>query len=325
MVRKRLKYYRRLVGSYLGKGSSQLTFWWERPEVHPDITPDALGPYYMTFRDKAGYGGPFDDAGVPLLDYHGSIGPQYNPIAIAQYGLAHINRYVETKEARHRDAFLAQADWLVENLRPNQHGAMMWMHDFDWEYREGLKAPWYSGLAQGQGISCLVRAHQVTDQDNYLEAAEHAFEALRRPIDEGGTCFVDERGDIWIEEYIVDPPSHILNGYLWALWGVHDLALATGAKQARDLFDEGSQTILKNLHVFDTGWWSLYDAPDGRLRNPASPFYHKLHITQLRVMHRLTGDPEFEATAQRWEAYQERFLNRKVAFANKVLFKLLRY
>ena len=50
----------------------------------------------MRFQGKAAYAGPFDSAGVPLLDYRGDIGRQHNPIAIAQYGLARFNRWCST-------------------------------------------------------------------------------------------------------------------------------------------------------------------------------------------------------------------------------------
>ena len=35
---------------------------------------DIKGPYYMTFRDKADYGGPKDKDGVILFDYYFDIG-----------------------------------------------------------------------------------------------------------------------------------------------------------------------------------------------------------------------------------------------------------
>ena len=41
----------------------------------------------------------YDGAGVPMLDYHGAIGLQYNPIAIAQWGLGNYNRFCETGDA----------------------------------------------------------------------------------------------------------------------------------------------------------------------------------------------------------------------------------
>ncbi len=112
----------------------------------------------------------------------------------------------------------------------------MWNHDFDWEYRSPLRAPWYSGLAQGQGISLLVRAHKTTGEPVYIDAAERAFGSLLKSTEEGGVMFTDERGDLWIEEYIVSPPTHILNGFIWAAWGVNDYFLATKNAAARELF-----------------------------------------------------------------------------------------
>lgn len=321
----RIRYYRRVTASYLGRGASQLSFWWERPQAHAGAPVDELGAYYMTFADKARYAGPFDGDGTPLLHYHGAIGAQYNPIAIAQYGLARYNAFLETGDDADRAAFLRQADWLVRNLRANEHGARVWMHDFDWEYRSGLRAPWYSGLAQGQGLSCLARASRLTGDQRYMDAARDAFDALARDIREGGTCHWDADGNVWIEEYLVDPPSHILNGFMWALWGVHDHALLTGDARARDLFRDGARTIVENLDLFDTGWWSLYDSPEGRLLNPASPFYHSLHVVQLNVMHRLTGHDAFRARASKWDAYQRGSVNRTRALAHKVVFKALKY
>ncbi|MGC2245207.1 MAG: hypothetical protein WA609_01270, partial [Terriglobales bacterium] len=85
----RLQYYRRVLPAYFGSGGSQLTFWHETPEINPraHIAAQAksrpLGPYYMSFREKADYSGPHDANGIPMLDYRGAIGLQYNPIAIA--------------------------------------------------------------------------------------------------------------------------------------------------------------------------------------------------------------------------------------------------
>ena len=37
----------------------------------------------MLFESKANYNGHYDNNGIPLLNYHGDIGLQYNPIAIS--------------------------------------------------------------------------------------------------------------------------------------------------------------------------------------------------------------------------------------------------
>jgi len=54
----------------------------------------------------------------------------------------------------------------------------------------------------------------------------------------------------------------------------------------------------------------------------ASPFYHRLHIAQLRVMHRMTGDVTFARVADRWESYTFSPSKRTRALCYKAAFKL---
>jgi hypothetical protein len=201
----------------------------------------------------------------------------------------------------------------------------VWNHQFDWEYRNTLKAPWYSGLAQGQGVSLLLRAHAHASDKKYLQAAERAFVPLTRLITGGGVLFEDQEKNLWIEEYLVDPPTHILNGFIWALWGVFDYWLAREDAAARDVFDRSVATLLHNLAKYDTGYWSLYEQSGTRLKMLASPFYHRLHVVQLRVMALLTGNQLFNQVASRWERYTQSGANRTRALLEKSVFKLLYY
>lgn len=321
----RLGYYRRICSAYLLGGKSHLTFWHERPTENSNASVDQLGEYYMLFAEKADYRGSFDASGIPQLDYHGHIGLQYNPIAIAQFGLGNYNLWRRTGDAERRNKFFVIADWLASHLEPNAHGLPVWNHHFDWEYRDTLKAPWYSGLAQGQGISVLVRAHKESGEWRYLDAAQQAFASFQRAIDEGGVAFTDESGDLWFEEYIVSPPTHILNGFIWSLWGVYDYFLATQDLTAEKLFCHGVRTLLHNLDRYDLGFWSLYEQSGTRLPMIASQFYHRLHIVQLRVMHRLTGEEAFARVAGRWEDYAKSRAKRTRALCYKSAFKLCYY
>src|SRR5438270_896684 len=94
----RLQYYRRILAAYLGPGASQLTFWHETPQANPNAAAVKLGEYYMQFLQKADYAGHHDSAGIPMLDYHGQIGLQYNPIAIAQWGLGNYNLFCRSAQ-----------------------------------------------------------------------------------------------------------------------------------------------------------------------------------------------------------------------------------
>ncbi len=322
---KRFQYYRRIAAAYLSPLPSHLDFWHEPPEVNPRATYGRLGEYYMPFARKADYAGAHDGHGIPLLNYRGAIGLQYNPIAIAQYGLGNYNRYCHSGDARRRERFLGAARWLLRTQERNAFGLTVWNHHFDWEYRTPLKAPWYSGLAQGQAISLLVRAYQDDGEPHYLDAARMAFACFLCSPEQGGVTWVDEAGNPWFEEYIASPPTHILNGFIWASWGVYDYFLATSDAAAEALFSRAMDTLENNLQRYDAGFWSLYEQSGTRWRMLASPFYHSLHIVQLRILHRMTGREIFLHFARRWEGYLRDRSKRLRAVVQKSAFKLAYY
>ncbi len=324
-IRSRLHYYRRILSAYLGSGNSQLTFWHDQPAVNPNLKTGELGEYYMPFTEKADYAGAFDSAGIPMLDYRGNIGQQYNPIAIAQWGLGNFNQYCRMKNPQQRTKLLLASDWLCDHLEQNPGGVFVWNHHFDWEYRTPLRAPWYSALAQGQGISLLVRAYRETSNAAYMNAADRAFGSFQKSTDDGGVTFTDQGKDLWFEEYLVTPPTHILNGFIWAAWGVYDYFLTTQNSSAQELFTSAVKTLRDNLEHYDLGFWSLYEQSGTRLPMVASPFYHRLHIVQLRVMHRLTSEVIFGEYADRWENYMSNRANRTRALCYKGVFKLCYY
>ncbi len=326
-VRRRFNYFQRISEAYLTNRNSQLTFWHDDPQPNDNAGVNSLGEYYMPFLGKADYSAHLDANGIPLLDYRGKTGLQYNPIAIAQYGLGNYNAWARAGEGDRLEKFLLAADWLIANLEKNSHGIRVWQHLFDWEYRTALRAPWYSGLAQGQGISVLLRAHKETKNSPYFAAAQSAFQAFTHHVDQGGVLFIDDSGCKWFEEYIVHPatPTHILNGFIWASWGAWDYWLATGDLVALGLFNDAVHTLKLNLSRYDCGFWSLYEQSGTRLPMIASGFYHRLHIAQLKVMHRLTGENIFREYADRWESYTHSPVNRGRSFAQKALFKIVGY
>jgi len=320
-----LSYYRRIFRAYLCRGASHLSFWHDPAELNSNATVHELGEYYMTFAEKAQYAGPHDPQGIPLLNYYGRIGLQHNPIAIAQWGLGNYTLFARNGDAEARSKYIKAADWLCERLERNSHGLHVWNHYFDWEYRQMLRAPWYSGLAQGQAISLLVRAHAETGEAKYLNSAALAFRSFVANVASGGVSFEDQEKNVWFEEYLVSPPTHILNGFIWAAWGVYDYFLATGSREAMGLFGAAVKTLESNLYRYDLGFWSRYELSGTLLPMIASPFYHWLHVTQLRVMHRITSERIFDQYATRWESYARSTSKRGRALCYKGVFKLCYY
>lgn len=273
-----------------------------------------LGDYYLDYAGASedigrGAVGPLDARGVPLADYdvmfrgHPDIdqsrtyGTHYTPVTIAEYGLGLWSRHLAAPDAQLRSRFLAQADWFVSSLRPLP-GFGVWLHEFEFPIYQ-LKSPWVSAMAQGQGISVLLRAFQLTDDARYLDAASSAFGAFGYSIQAGGVAS-RENGEVWLEEYPTSPRTHVLNGFVYALWGVLDFARVTGSDDAHRLWQEGIATLRGNLWRYEIACWSRYDLLS---RQIAVPHYHRLHVRQLEVLASLTGDAVLRAYHQRWQSY----------------------
>ena len=124
------------------------------------------------------------------------------------------------------------------------------------------------------------------------------------------------------EEYPTAPQSHVLNGAIFALWGVRDVSLTTGRRGRRRLHDDLLATLTTTCDRWDTGRWSRYDLFPSPPLNISSSFYHHLHISQLKALHLLYGAPEFGALAGRFEAYEANPLLRGIAFTRKVSYRI---
>ena len=290
---------------------------WDIVKGDVDICP-TLGHYYQDYSGTLTsetlafyYGDDFDANGVPRINYttlfrgHPQVdqtrnyGIHYTPVTIAQYALALWSAYLQTGRDEHARAFLAQSDWLCRNRTFTAAGFSLWLHEFEFPiYR--LTPPWASAMAQGQGISVLVRAYQLTGESSYREEAQRAFGAFQATIQECGVAIVEEDNGLWLEEYPSEPPSHVLNGFIFALWGAFDLFRVTQYMPAYDVWMRGTSTLKRNLSRYERAWWSCYDLAHREL---AARDYHRLHVLQLQVLGELTGESDFTTMADRWESY----------------------
>lgn len=294
--------------------------WWAVAGKGIDFTPQPLGRHI----DPAGLAGYYSELrhktvgtvdGIPV-DGFGE--PNDWVIEVAQAALGFWQRRLEGEDV---DAeFLFLADWLLERRSEESEG-VVWRIDVEVP-KYGKTQGWISAMGQGQAISVLLRAERLTGEDLYGEVARRAFPALRRPVSEGGTqSEVD--GHPVLEEYPADRPCAVLNGWIFALFGVHELAVATGDPEARELFERSAAGLVELLPRYDTGWWSLYSLyPHGR-PDLAKPFYQRLHPNLLEGLALLHPDPRLAAYAQRW---RDQYTHLAVARASldKLLFRLRR-
>lgn len=243
-------------------------------------------------------------------------------VPLAQLGLGHFERYAATEDEQQLAFARAAGDHLVAT-QVREAGAHLggWRHTFPYVHRAPLQPPWLSAMAQGEAASLLTRLATETGDEQYFEAAVLALHPLRVPVQSGGVLG-DLDGMPFPEEYPTTPQSHVLNGAIFALWGVRDVALATADADAERLHDEVLATLRATCTRWDTGRWSRYDLFPNPPQNVSSSFYHHLHISQLKALHILYGAPEFGALADRFEAYEANPLLRGIAFTRKVSYRI---
>lgn len=261
---------------------------------------ERLGPYEESFLHKLAYGGPFDDRGVPLRRLGPPFGDQYAPVDIAQYALGLFERHGIEGRAEDRERFLALARWFADNAVDAAGGAKVWPYRYPLP-KWNAWPPWISGMAQGEAISVLLRAGQMTGESRFGDLAADANRSFGRSVREGGVRATVGPGRWFFEEVAVEPSAHILNGMVYALWGILEFARATGASQAREEFEAGVEALASLLPAYDTGYWSRYS-----LLYPnqvASRFYHELHVRQLTSLHERTGNERLADHARRWSEY----------------------
>jgi heparosan-N-sulfate-glucuronate 5-epimerase len=245
-------------------------------------------------------------------------GPGHLHVGMSQFGLGCYERWLAGEGSQWLEVAIDSGRYLMEIQAPNGS----WEHDSPFPHTFTLRPPWTSGITQGQGASLLVRLYRETGEQAFAEAARRALAPLFIPQAEGGV-----RGELggrpWPEEYPTTPQSHVLNGAIFALWGMRDVGLALGDAEAATGYERGLDSLAANLQRYDTGSWSLYSLYPHPVRNRASSFYHDLVINQLSAMQLVSPRPEFEATRQRWSAYAASRYRRTKAFAYKAAFRLM--
>jgi hypothetical protein len=277
--------------------------------VGSQIDPTGVRGYPIDLRVKA------DSPGWPQADILGSARLH---VGVTQYGLGCYERWLAGEGSVWLEAALGAGRHLASIQEPDGK----WCHDEPFPHTFPLLPPWASGITQGQAASLLVRLHADTGERDLARAAKLALAPLAIPQTEGGLS--GELGGMsWAEEYPTTPQSHVLNGAIFALWGMHDVAFALSDDEAHKQFERGVDSLAANLHRYDTGSWSLYSLFPHPIHNRASSFYHGLHVNQLTAMQQLAPRPEFEWMRQRWAAYAASRYSRATAFAWKAGFRLL--
>ena len=268
----------------------------------------------------------FSEEGIPLTRFNRKPDWQHNPITVCQYGLHHFIRYLKTQDEKSKEIFLIQAEWLANHAEKGIDDSVVWYYRVEVPLYK-ISGPWISGMAQGEAISLMLRAYQLTENKKYLEIAHGAWKCFNIPVAKGGIISYFPDGKPVIEEY--PSPKYltaVLNGFIFGIVGVYEYGKATNDNEANDFYLKLIDSLKHNLERYDCGYWSYYDLkPPLRL---ASKAYHRLHIEQLNVLYEMTGEEIFKIYRDKWRKYLSssqcnlRWLIRKVY--QKLFFPILK-
>ncbi|MGC1381456.1 MAG: D-glucuronyl C5-epimerase family protein [Candidatus Baltobacteraceae bacterium] len=284
-----------------------LTWTHRRPYSVSGLSHPGEGRYFVEWDPGHGVYGedwtdaPFDARGVLLSDPSRA----YHPIRIAQFALHRYGVWLDGGDAVARTDVLAQAAWLRDHQQDGDSPGL-YRFEFPWT-KYGAQAGWTSAMAQGEAISVLLRAHGLEPSQGYADAAQRAAQPFRHDIAHGGVVWRDGP-DVFFEEIANEYAPHVLNGCIFALWGIWELWRTSGDRWLERNVEECADTLRRWLRRFDTGWWTRYSLllSAGDQPHIATLKYHQFHIAQMRVLAEMFDEPAFEHAARRWASYIER-------------------
>ena len=282
------------------------------------VAGDPESGYYNDLRVELGT----DDAAEARrrLQAFVSVRNHANHVTVAQLALGAWQ--MRAVDEAWLEVFADGAAWLANALEDD--GGLPYLFAMPHTYT--INPPWYSAMAQGQAASVFVRAVLSLGDDSYIEAAERAIRPLTT---DDSSIVVNTREGPVLQEYPTEPASHVLNGWMFALWGLYDVAMLAEhagrtAQEAHRAFLDGTATLARRIDLYDAGLgWSRYDLYPHRLMHVASPFYHRLHVALLEATADLADEAVLREKAAAWATTANRLSLRAAAVARKAAFRVV--
>lgn len=242
----------------------------------------------------------FDDS-VIYVNYpdHGWMA---NPVTSAQYALASYNYFLSKGDPKYHEAFLQQAEYLISSAQIVGNAAV-WPYDFGYAPYQ-LDAGWWSGLAQGQVLSVLVRRYVESPSPKLKELMRQAIEPMMLDRKDGGLLARTPEGGVWIEEYPSKEPSLVLNGFVFAIIGLADYLRAVPDDVEVSNFNSQLLSSLKlSLDKYEFDDWLAYDRVSFA---PVNQRYVYIQVRQMSQLYRFTEDDFFSRRCSKWTRYEHK-------------------
>lgn len=236
----------------------------------------------------------------------------HHPMRTARVMGQFLHGFWETGDERFLTKAGEMSEALVQEEIVESDGAYFIKYGFDYSNSNwDLSAPWFSAMSQGVALSAHLRLWEFTNNQKHRDIADSIFQSFlnaRMSNETPWVSAVDDSGYLWLEEYPQPELTHVLNGFVVALWGAYEYWLVTGDSTAKTLICAVLTTLEEHAIEYrnpeQNSWYSLNSLTNTQ---PAADHYHLLHMFQLRKLAEFAHEPKFERVQALF--YQDNPLN----------------
>ena len=169
---------------------------------------------------------------------------KYYAITVAQYGFILYDLIIKNGKNQNMENVLYEClNWLESNKDENIKQHVGGNHHNE---RYDLKEGWF-GNGTRRNNFFLSKNVPVHKKENLLETALKVYEFMKIDVKDGGVRTFDSNGNLWLEEFPSNPPSYVLNGFIYAIFGLYDLYRITKRKDVKNDIDDCILTLKMNF------------------------------------------------------------------------------
>jgi len=216
---------------------------------------------------------------------------KYHPLTISFYGIMACENYAKHKDSISYTRLKNQFNFFIDTTKihlKNQNTEMGLPYNFNFS---DLKAPWYSGMTQGAGISFMLRYYEITKDERAKTIAKQLCSFMLKEASKGGALGKTPENDWTIEEYPNSKNnSHVFNGFIIGLIGLYEYTLYFPEDTfAVRIHNECYEGLFNTLERLDTPTWTKYN----RNNRDISNFYIRFQLNEFEHLYRMYNDKRF--------------------------------
>ena len=284
----------------------------ERPQ-----TPSTLGFFPLDYTSTLGGSlfEHFDKEGIPLKFLDGKI--IYFHTKVFTYGLAHWNKFLRASNEKSRQEVLKVCHYILRVTDSKQGRRIFREH----EPEKGFIGPVSGAMEQGLATFLLCAGHELTGDNNWLNAARETVWPLLYPDQKLGIR-TELKGKIWLDEF-PGKGIHVLNGHNDAVIGLWALLQFEKNEEYQTVFDDLIEALEHQVELFSRGWWSNYWWRPSGFNYIASMKYHTIHVFQLQFLSSCSGSDKLLAYSEIFRSWTKSTLSRITALTLLFIYKVI--